>query len=386
MTGVLLVFGAEATGASTSTYTLMVIAPLSSSPSYPASYPELYVGAEAAAHHIDRSGGVNGRTVKVVACDTKGDANAAVACAEQAKQQGVDAVIGALDNAGNYTAVLRAENIPNIAPYASVTVLGDPNSYPLYAGQLAYSLGILSVLAAQKNVHAVAEVYVNVGPLGAQLQSLANLLQLSYPKVMVRLVPIAPTEGDDAPVVATADQSDAVALGTSASAEVEYLQTAAQQGVKKPTSVPGSILLQGNTVTQLGSLADNLLSPVAFLPSDDTSSKAVDQFNTAMNAVDRSASKDDFAEDAYAGVELFAHTVTGLQQVSGASVAKKLDVLSGLNLGLLPPIQFRRPVTAFGPSITRVFNPDILYIQIRHGKPITNGQFVSLARAKTPSE
>ncbi|HEX4434857.1 MAG TPA: ABC transporter substrate-binding protein, partial [Acidimicrobiales bacterium] len=223
--------------------------------------------------------------------------------------------------------------------------------------------------------------------LGAQLQALLGISAKYFPGLKVSYIPISPTQGDYSPIVATANQNSGFVMATDAPTLVHFLQTAKQQGVKKPTSISSVILLQGNTVKQLGPLATSLYSPGGFLPAADTSSKAVVKFNAAMNAVNKKASKDDFSEDAYLGVELFADVAKGMKNVTGPAVAAKLDQLDGLSLGLLPPIQFTTPDKSFGP-LDRIFNPDVVYMQInKAGKALpTTGSFVNAFSGANPTK
>jgi ABC-type branched-chain amino acid transport systems, periplasmic component len=62
----------------------------------PTASPEVAEGAIAAAKAINASGGIKGRPVQIIRCDTKNDPNVAAECGRKAVSKGVVAMVGNL--------------------------------------------------------------------------------------------------------------------------------------------------------------------------------------------------------------------------------------------------------------------------------------------------
>ena len=60
----------------------------------PISSPEVPEGAIAAAKAINARGGIKGRPVQIIACDTKNDPTTATGCGRRAVSDGVVAMVG----------------------------------------------------------------------------------------------------------------------------------------------------------------------------------------------------------------------------------------------------------------------------------------------------
>lgn len=356
---------------------VMVIAPITD----PATggindYPEIATGAEAAARVINDSGGVNGAAIEVEVCDTRNDSNEGINCATRAAREGFVAVVGSLDNAGNYAPTLREAGIPNIAPYASAALLADPNTYPTYGGQLVYFLGGLTVLVPE-GVTSLSVPYIDAGPLGAQLQALSGAFNAVHPDVSVSFVPVSPNQGDYSSIVTTAARSDGIFLAMPAEAIVQFLQTANQLGIENPISVP-SATLQGAALEDLGDLAEGLYTVTAYLSSTERTNDAVTEYVDALTSIDPDAYRSDFSANAYAGVRIVAHALEGATELTALTLTERLNSLTDLDLGLLPPIQFTTPVTTFGPDLTRVFNDDVIFVRVSNGQLVAHSDFVDV--------
>ncbi|MFD0329256.1 ABC transporter substrate-binding protein [Streptacidiphilus monticola] len=102
--------GADATAAENSTVTVMTWAPLGSEAG---SEPAVPVTAQAIAQWINDTGGIGGRTLRVITCDERDTAEGAQACATQAVQQNVAAVVGSYSQFGDsFMPVLSEAGIP----------------------------------------------------------------------------------------------------------------------------------------------------------------------------------------------------------------------------------------------------------------------------------
>jgi ABC-type branched-subunit amino acid transport system substrate-binding protein len=365
--------------AGSAAYKLMVFGEFSVGPGaqLPVPYPQIAAGARAAAAAINSSGGVNHHRIDIIACDTKGSPDGATVCASQAVADKVTAVVGALDLTGDYMSVLQQAGIPAIGPYAIAQTLVNPDSFPLYGGSAANLAGSVALLARQgvKSVAVVADESAGLSAYSAILKP----VQAHFPGLKISLDPIASTAVDLAPVVAQADRSAGIVLATNSPASaVSFLRDQQESGVKRPissstTQVTPTLLAQaGPLLTDL-----NVYVASAWLPATDTQNRAVAAFDKAMNAEDPDAAKDDFSMNAYSAVQAFAKVAAGKPVVTPSSVIRYLKAVKALDLGLVAPLQFTTP-SADTPGLPRLFNPDVIILQVRDGKlvPVT-GQFVN---------
>ena len=100
-------------------------------------YPDIEVAAQAAAASINKAGGVNGADVEIVFCNTRGEANQAIACARELDEEGVVATVGRVDIfAAQSFPVLEAAGIPDIGTVSTGAEIDftSPMSFPLHGG------------------------------------------------------------------------------------------------------------------------------------------------------------------------------------------------------------------------------------------------------------
>ena len=116
-----------------------------------ASYPETGSDAQAAVAAINKAGGVNGKKILDIFCNTKGDVNQAETCAREAVSDHVVAAVGDIDVFDQQTMpILQAAKIPVVGEWPNgESVDGtSPNSYPFSAGSWgAYSSTVYGMKA-----------------------------------------------------------------------------------------------------------------------------------------------------------------------------------------------------------------------------------------------
>jgi ABC-type branched-subunit amino acid transport system substrate-binding protein len=102
-----------------------------------ASYPEVQPDVDAAVAAINKAGGINGKKIQDIFCNSKGDANTAVTCAREAVKDKVAAVVGDIDlfNAQT-TPVFAAAGIPVIGQWSDGDSSDGTNSdsFPINSG------------------------------------------------------------------------------------------------------------------------------------------------------------------------------------------------------------------------------------------------------------
>ncbi len=85
--------GASASVTTGSAIKLMVIADLETPVQ---ALPQIVTGAQAAANQVNAAGGVNGRKIEILSCNTQGNPNVSASCAREAVSDHVAAVVGLL--------------------------------------------------------------------------------------------------------------------------------------------------------------------------------------------------------------------------------------------------------------------------------------------------
>ena len=103
------------------------------------------------------------------------------------------------------------------------------------------------------------------------------------------------------------------------------------------------------TTKTLGKSAEGIIETAAFF--DAKEAKAANQaYDKAMKAA---KFKKGSSELSYAAVQMFAAVAKDLPDITAAAVYDKLPTVTGLYIGLLPPLQFQKGGVG---GIPRVFN------------------------------
>jgi ABC-type branched-subunit amino acid transport system substrate-binding protein len=116
---------------------LMVIAPVATPIQ---NYPDAFAGAQAAAAALNKKGGIKGRQVEILTCNTQSNANSATACARQAVSEGVLAVVGGISTLSTIEfPILQQGGIPSVGFQTSGNPVDwtNPMSYPFVGGSTA---------------------------------------------------------------------------------------------------------------------------------------------------------------------------------------------------------------------------------------------------------
>jgi ABC-type branched-subunit amino acid transport system substrate-binding protein len=342
----------------------MTFAPISTAGSSGAdTYDQIRVGALAAAQAINDAGGVNGKAIKIEVCDTKGDSNQAVSCAQQAAQEHLPAVVGVFDPGGTYLSELQKAEIPALGAVGLSAEYTSPVAFPVYNGLEIY-LGLFALMA-QKGVHDIAFPYQDRPGVQASLTPIINAgkaLGLS-----ITLIPVEANQSDYSPVVARAQAHKGIIIGLLDNQAIPFVQTLRQTGYKG--LVGGS--MGAAAIKTLGQDAGGLYSVNAYLPATDVSVPAVQTYVNAMDAIDPHASKDDFSANAYNSVLMFAKAVTGMTDVTGGNLIQKLTTIGPISTGFRPAVSFAKPPASAQKqfaTLPRLFDVNIVFEQVSNGQ------------------
>jgi ABC-type branched-subunit amino acid transport system substrate-binding protein len=368
--------GGSAPSTSSDTVKIMVFGTFTQPP-----YPLIQIkqAAEAAVESVNADGGVNGTQIELIACDDQGSANGASACARQAVDEKVSAVVGAFTLFGDaIVSVLATENIPYILPTAiSEQEVTSDVSFPVFSSAGPFSAAIVQ-LGAQG-----CDTVVQVVSQNATAQdSYDNYFNPTAKAVGVNLVPIffPPTTTDFSGVASQiADAGPCALYGTGPQETVAILTALSQTGANVKNAIASTLDLPESTLSQLGALGDGIQVVSVFnFPSTDT--PAVTAAVDVMTAYDPSMVIDESALNAYASVLTFAEAAALVDGDITASAVT--DVLNSadttIDTGIYAPTNFSKDAGWFPPAprvADSVYQP---YIS-KDGVYVPNGEPIDLA-------
>jgi ABC-type branched-subunit amino acid transport system substrate-binding protein len=327
----------------------------------PSASPEVPEGAIAAAKAINARGGIKGRPVEIIPCDTHADPNTAAACGRTAVSQGVLAMVGDLTIYGNeFMPLLAQHKIASIGlEPATAADFTSPASFPIAGGAPVVWAGMGEALA-EAGAKKIALARQNIAPAAALGQFVNNGLR-RFGITVANDVPVPPGAPDMSPYVAAALKggTDGIIVGQAEQDAVNFVLALRQAdpGIKIALSATqlGDVLkaLRGNSegIIEVASDTIALKNP------------AEKQYEKDMKAAGYT-NLTGFRLASYASVMVFGKVAARLPRMTAAGVFDALGQSRDLNVGLTPPLQFTTGGVA---GLPRVFNPCLLATRISDG-------------------
>ena len=105
--------------------------------------PATLDATRAAAASVNADGGVGGRPLEIVGCDTRGDPNGAAECGREMVDQGVVALVGSFSGfSAGFLPVTEGAGIPSVGHFiGGAADLGATLTYPIMAGSPGLIVG-----------------------------------------------------------------------------------------------------------------------------------------------------------------------------------------------------------------------------------------------------
>ncbi|WP_459986149.1 ABC transporter substrate-binding protein [Nocardioides sp. AN3] len=327
--------GKASNSASTAGIKLMVIGDLETPVQ---ALPQLVVGAKAAAHEIDAAGGVNGHKITIMSCNTQGDPNISASCARKAVSERVSAVVGLLSlTSTSIMPILEAAKIPAIGTTDINPVdHTSPVSFPLNSSTVQLVAEVVSMPGWDACKHPAMLFDSDLDSASRAAKTFENLYKSLPMPVNAKTVPVTLSMTDFRAQIATLlDGGTDCAWTASTAAPVLALVKSVASSGRNVKLATNAATLSGDDLRGLGVAAKNLYVASAFkLPGTPDGNK----FATSMDGIDKSASKDQNAQSAYASVQIFAAVSKGLSDFSAAKVLDALNSAKDINVGVLAPI------------------------------------------------
>jgi len=352
----------------TSPYTVMSWNSYTASADY---FPESQSAAQAAVAAINASGGVAGRKLNLITCDDEFDPNKTLACAREAIQDKVAAVIGS-------SSILQSAEVYQLLTQANIPYIGGDGITPpelqstiafSEAGSAGQFYGLVAALRGAGDTK-IAVVKCEV----SNCDNVANYVVAAAKLDNVQLVrqvtaPIATTDYSAAAATAIAGGVDGVVFVGSPPQSVPLVKALQAQGFKGNFAA-ADVEFPPNYLTALGSSAHNIFVVYELSNPTDTSWPGIVKFMADMKQYAPSAPLTATSLQTWWGFQVFAAIAARAKGSSSADIlaaARSLPVGS-IDVGVGPklPVSSSTPLAGF-PGLA--FDPMVAVALITNGKP-----------------
>ena len=332
-------------------------------------YPNIEFTTQAYQEWINANGGINGRPLEAVVCDGQGTADGSGACARQAVEDGVVAVVGSFTFAPD--AIVDVLEPAGVAYFGACCMLGAKEfqsklAFPLGSHQM-YGVGFVKKGLEEgcTKMHAViiqgAESFFGVLQLAAERLGGADKLDQEF-------TVLPATSQDYAPQVAEAlaGGTDCVLMVVSETPFLAWMPAWEQAAPTAKLFGPQGNL-SSKVVAQSPEATEGAYVVGAF---PDLSCPAWDDYRAALQAINAPATEDYNSLGglgtwtAYMAFTQIAESMT--DEVNAANFAKAAST-AVVNLpGMIPDVNFQEEFTGF-PAFLRMFNTSVVYSQVQNG-------------------
>jgi ABC-type branched-subunit amino acid transport system substrate-binding protein len=338
--------------------------------------PETVAGAKAAAAVINAAGGVAGRQIQVITCDTELDPNKQLGCARQAVSQRVSAVVGSTTSvqAAAVFKLLEESHIGYIGGSGTTpTELQSPIAFSL-PGLPGWTYGVVSALASA-GVKRPAIITCDSANCDVARQLYTDAFaKKKVPVVRSVVAPLATTDYSAIAANAIRGGVDGIAVAGSPNQLIGLVTALRSQGFTGPIGLPDVLLPPNYTI--LGSKADGLMVAYLLEPPTEATNPGIAKFIDQMKQYDPSAKLSAQSLQAWWGVQVFAGIVAKSKSVNAADV---LAAAKALTPGeLTPPIGPKLPVGG-APGLEGYtglsFSQDVSIATFKNGLPVVGPFF-----------
>jgi ABC-type branched-subunit amino acid transport system substrate-binding protein len=342
-------------------------------------YPEIPAAAEARVKHINSHGGIGGRPVELISCNTRHDPNGASACARKAVAENVVAVVGAVTNhEAQVFPILEKARIPAIGTTPITTVAGSSPiafcSNPGVAGAFIASPQLLAKLGSKR----VTLIYPGNIPIASA--GVKAAYELGAKAAGVELTPLVTysfgqSQFDAEVAKAIASGVDGLtAFAPGAADQAAILRAVKQQA---PDLRVDTVVLGPEVMDALGSGAEGIYS-VGITEPATWDAPGTRLFHADMDAYAKDLPRTGHALNTWAAVWTFERVAKTLGAIDRASVLKGMRGLRDLDMGgIYPPLSTGAPFEDF-PGMTSLYNPTVVYQEVKNGElTAVDGEFVN---------
>jgi ABC-type branched-subunit amino acid transport system substrate-binding protein len=347
-----------------------------------ATEPEIPVATKAAVDAINDAGGIKGRPIKVINCDEGPGQNASEACAREAVQDKVLAVVGDSSAFGDTDVpIITAAGIPLIGPIPNSTAeLSNPLSFPIASNAVTTAAeAILMVKLGCKHIKVMAAdipvvQYTLQDGFVAPLKKAGGHLDavVAPPATATDLSPYISQLGAGADCVTALTSGDQALIVAQGLAQDNYTGK----------FVFGTLQWGQKEIDELGSAAVNVYLLGGEALATDTAVPGIVAFNQQMYATgNTSVSRDELAVNMWMSIHLVAQLANTLTVVNSRNLVTALKAKPVTYEGITGPVNFAKPNTTFAPAPLLTYNTLEKVYKVTNGKlvPLFGGKFVNVA-------
>jgi Periplasmic binding protein len=308
---------------------------------------------------------------QIVTCDSKGNANGAIACEQTAVADKVAVVVNGFGFATMDTSVLNHAGIPILGSTNDTM----PTSFDVAPANAAYTG--LGVGAAEAGCKAVGTLYLDGTAVLAN--AIEAGLRFKGAKEVARAA-VAINAPDLAPAVAklVGAKADCIILSVSPTMVVQAMTAISQSGAHPKVLGVGAIFPK-QIIAALGPLASGVITTGPTLDPGDPA-PIVGQVRSAMQAIDPGAQLTTIALTSWVAGRLIAAAAQKLSgPVSAATMLAALNALRNVDVGGIEPPISMVPLTAA--PYRRTFDHYGINYKIVNGAMQRQGSFYDLRPA-----
>ncbi len=339
-------------------------------------FPAVRAGIDARVKRINAQGGLGGRgrAVQVKFCVTNFDPNAAAKCARDAVAD-PNAVAAGPSVSANGDAVLPILEQGGLALVGSTAFAGKDGtstvSFPTMGGLIAATGCQATVL---RDKAGAKKIGVARGDTPGADQVSGLLTGLGVPPVGEVVTPVANPDYSAEAGAITA-KSDAVILAQDGGTAMKMVQALGRLGNKLPLAGSGGQGWTPKAIANVAAAAEGIYLSLWYATDDSPGAAAYLKDLAAVKGLDLS---DDLAKLGWVGFDLINQVATKTKTVDRKSMLAGLQATMSFNAGgLTPSINFTKPGGLLGGSQPRFVNESCAYGQIKGGKVVGLGAFVT---------
>ncbi len=335
-------------------------------------------GVEAHVKVLNAEGGVAGHEIEVIVCNDNFDPNEAAACARQAVDEGVVAVVGpASGYASAALPILEEAKIPylNGSGAGGVIELTSPDSFPLHGGSQVQLMGAGRVLVDQgaKNVTIIV---ADADQAREAAKNIEKAIELGGGTPSTVIAPIGAPDYSAVAASALDNDPEGIVIAHVPADAPKIVQALRQAGYEGAIATSTGILTQTG-IDSIGEAAEGVLLLDRGQLSADTSIPEVKAFNDAMKDSEPDAKIDPASLNGWAAVTFFAALVERTDgEITGAALIDTIHSLdTPIETGIFPPYSGPTdtpPVADFPQVVSFQANLAI----VKDGKVVSNGGFI----------
>jgi ABC-type branched-subunit amino acid transport system substrate-binding protein len=339
--------------------------------------PEIEQGVQASIDALNAEGGVRGKSVKLVVCNTNFQPAVSAACWRKITSNSSVLAVMEADTFGDASAgLLNNSKMLDIAfPSGSNIDTSNPYAYPNGAGLLAVYQATAAEAVAEGGTH--ASVIGFAIPQAAPLLGLEKQVVAAAGGTVGKTLTVDPNTIDYTTPVAQmlSTHPNALIITLPVQQAVEVIRAARSQGFTGIIAV-GMQPFSNTQLASLGSAGNGIVGAQLLPPANETEVNipGLTAYNAAMDKFAPNTVRDDLSVTAYASVQEFAAAAQQAPALTRAGLLAGIAKVKNFSAGgLYVPFNFAKPGPMKG--LANIINPYTIWVKVSRGAKVWDGKF-----------